>query len=150
MTHPSSAEPTVRQERTPSTVDLFMFSAASWLTHRIHYDADYARSEGYQRPVVQGPMQGAYLSQLLFRFAQQNRGRLRDMTYRHEGIALAGQPLVVEARVTQLVPRGSDSLAELALRITDDGGTVLTSGEATVWLPGSPTLTDLALPGPEA
>lgn len=147
MTHTNTGELSVRQELTPSTVDLFMFSAATWLTHRIHYDADYARSEGYRCPVVQGPLQGAYLSQLLSRLARRNGGQLRDMTYRHQAVALAGQPLMIEALLTGFVPDGENSLANLALRILDENGAAVTTGEAHLWLPGRPGLADLDVSG---
>lgn len=41
----------------PSRVDLFRFSAATFNSHRIHYDGPYARDvEGYPDLVVQGPL----------------------------------------------------------------------------------------------
>ena len=41
----------------PTTVDLFRFSAATFNSHRIHYDLPYARDEeGYPTLVVQGPL----------------------------------------------------------------------------------------------
>lgn len=52
------------QTRTPDAVDLFMFSSAAWLLHRIHYDLAFAtESDGYPGLVVHGPLQGAYLVQ---------------------------------------------------------------------------------------
>jgi 3-methylfumaryl-CoA hydratase len=47
---------------TPGPVDLFRFSAATFNSHRIHYDLSYARSEeGYPGLVVQGPLTAAKL-----------------------------------------------------------------------------------------
>lgn len=40
---------------------LFCFSAFSFNAHRIHYDADFAKTEGYDAPIVQGPLQAALL-----------------------------------------------------------------------------------------
>ena len=53
-----------------------MFSAATWLTHRIHFDRDYARTEGHPELVVHGPLQGAYLAGLLSDVAGQHGGQL--------------------------------------------------------------------------
>jgi 3-methylfumaryl-CoA hydratase len=47
---------------TPSTVDLFRFSAATFNGHRIHYDQSYTREvEGYPDLVVHGPLTAARL-----------------------------------------------------------------------------------------
>lgn len=46
-------------------VFLFRFSALTFNSHRIHYDADYARAaEGYPDPVVHGPLTALLLAQL--------------------------------------------------------------------------------------
>ena len=46
----------------PGTVDLFRFSAATFNSHRIHYDAPYATGEeGYPGLVVHGPFTAARL-----------------------------------------------------------------------------------------
>ncbi len=44
-----------------SMVLLFRFSALAFNGHRIHYDQEYCRSEGYARPLVQGPLQAALM-----------------------------------------------------------------------------------------
>jgi 3-methylfumaryl-CoA hydratase len=55
---------------TPGAVDLFRFSAATFNSHRIHYDLPYARDvEGYPQLVVQGPLTAAKL----FAFASARR-----------------------------------------------------------------------------
>jgi hydroxyacyl-ACP dehydratase HTD2-like protein with hotdog domain len=46
------------------TVDktqLFFFSAATYNGHRIHYDKQWAQSEGYDDVLVHGPLQAALL-----------------------------------------------------------------------------------------
>jgi 3-methylfumaryl-CoA hydratase len=55
---------------TPGAVELFRFSAATFNSHRIHYDLPYARDvEGYPDLVVQGPLTAAKL----FAFASARR-----------------------------------------------------------------------------
>lgn len=56
--HRPEPEPGQWQERSTRTpVELFRFSAVTFNSHRIHYDADYARSvEGYPALVVHGPL----------------------------------------------------------------------------------------------
>ena len=50
------------------TVDktqLFFFSAATYNGHRIHYDKQWAESEGYDDVLVHGPLQAALLSRAI-------------------------------------------------------------------------------------
>jgi 3-methylfumaryl-CoA hydratase len=71
----------------PTTVDLFRFSAATFNSHRIHYDLAYTRDEeGYPNLVVQGPLTATKLlafaqrrlqpTQTIARFAMRARAPL--------------------------------------------------------------------------
>lgn len=54
---PAPPDPETSVPVTPSEVMLFRYSALTFNGHRIHYDADYARSvEGYDGLVVHGPL----------------------------------------------------------------------------------------------
>jgi acyl dehydratase len=88
----------------PREVDLFMFSAATWLTHRIHFDRDYARTEGFDDLVVHGPLQGAYLAQLLWEAAAAQGGELASLSYRHHRPAYCAEWLTVTATLETLNP----------------------------------------------
>jgi 3-methylfumaryl-CoA hydratase len=46
---------------------LFRFSALTYNAHRIHYDAEYARAEGYPGLVVHGPLQALLMGECLRR-----------------------------------------------------------------------------------
>ncbi|MCU1387274.1 MAG: MaoC like protein [Ilumatobacteraceae bacterium] len=60
---------------------LFRYSALTFNGHRIHYDADYARSvEGYPNVVIHGPL----LATLLIDLAVRRLGPLRSFRYRAE------------------------------------------------------------------
>ena len=52
---------------------LFRFSALTYNAHRIHYDRDYARAEGYPGLVVHGPLQALLMAEL----ARPGRVRVR-------------------------------------------------------------------------
>ena len=45
-------------------VPLFRFSALTYNAHRIHYDREYARAEGYPGLVVHGPLQALLMAEL--------------------------------------------------------------------------------------
>ena len=53
---------TGRSRSTP--VLLFRFSALTYNAHRIHYDREYARAEGYPGLVVHGPLQALLMAEL--------------------------------------------------------------------------------------
>lgn len=68
-------------ERRPlklGAVTLFRFSALTFNSHRIHYDADYCRDEGYPNLVVHGPL----LALQLAGFAKDRLGELTSFSFR--------------------------------------------------------------------
>lgn len=69
-----------REEITPSPVMLFRYSAATFNSHRIHYDRTYAtQEEGYSGLVVHGPL----LATLLADLAERRTGqRIRAFEFR--------------------------------------------------------------------
>lgn len=75
----------------PGTVDLFRFSAATFNSHRIHYDRDYARGEeGYPDLVVHGP----FTAVKLWGLAASRLGRApRHFSFRATAPLFAGQPV---------------------------------------------------------
>jgi len=82
---------------TPSTALLFRYSALTFNTHRIHYDAPYARGvERYRGPVVHGPLVASLLLQLAARELGQNR--LRRFEFRAISPAIAGDVLHLALR----------------------------------------------------
>jgi 3-methylfumaryl-CoA hydratase len=101
---------------------LFRYSALTFNTHRIHYDAPYAREvERYRGLVVHGPLTASLLLQLAARELGENR--LRSFAFRGLSPAIAGEPL-------HLTMRAKDEGYELAA-FADDGRQV-TQASATV------------------
>ena len=48
----------------PSNVSLFLYNAAIWNPHRIHYDEIYTkRFEGHPKLVIDGPLMGDWMAQ---------------------------------------------------------------------------------------
>ncbi len=76
---------------------LFRFSALTFNTHRIHYDAPYAREvERYRGPVVHGPLMASLLLQLAARELGENA--LADFAFRAVSPAIAGEHLHLAMR----------------------------------------------------
>ena len=80
------------QRYTHSTVQLFRFSAVSWNSHRIHYDAGFAASEGFPDVVVQSTLHGETLTRYALAWAGPN-SRLETASWRNRTTAVAGEPL---------------------------------------------------------
>ena len=115
------------QTRTPDAVDLFMFSAAAWLLHRIHYDLPFATEhDGHPGLVVHGPLQGAYLVQSVERWLGR-RAQLRSVKYRHLAPVYLGDTLECGGQVESV--EGDTATFDLWVRKAD--GTVTTTGTAT-------------------
>ena len=48
----------------PSNVSLFLYNAAIWNPHRIHYDETYTKGfEGHPKIVIDGPLMGDWMAQ---------------------------------------------------------------------------------------
>ena len=79
---------------------LFRYSALTFNTHRIHYDAPYAEQvERYRGLVVHGPLTASLLLQLAARELGENR--LRAFQFRGLSPAIAGEPLHLVMRTTE-------------------------------------------------
>jgi 3-methylfumaryl-CoA hydratase len=101
---------------TPDSRLLFRYSALTFNTHRIHYDAPYARDvERYRGLVVHGPLTASLLLQLAA--SELGENRLRSFDFRGKSPAIADEPL-------HLVMRGSGNGIELAA-FADDGREVM-------------------------
>jgi hydroxyacyl-ACP dehydratase HTD2-like protein with hotdog domain len=115
-------------------LDLFMFSAATWLTHRIHFDREYARSEGYEDLVIPGPLQGACLAQLLSGFAGCYGGKLNALEVRHRAPATCGPPLRMSANTLKMEAGSRAISMTLRVQVASPTGLVHTSGSASLTL----------------
>ena len=113
-----------------SRAQLFLFSAATNNPHRIHYDRDYAATEGHPDVLVHGPLQGAWMHQFVAGWAGA-RGRVLTLTWQNRGRAFPEREHTFRGRVTAV--RGDE--VHLEVWEEDDTAAVLMPGTATVHLP---------------
>ncbi len=125
------------------TVDetqMFFFSAATYNGHRIHYDKEWAKAEGYDDVLVQGPLQAALLARAIGDWIG-GRGRLVSFSVQNRAVAHPGESLTFGGEVTgkRLTGEGT-GLVHLDIAGRRDG-TMLMPGTATVELPrrGTPS-----------
>nr|WP_298931579.1 MaoC family dehydratase N-terminal domain-containing protein [uncultured Erythrobacter sp.] len=101
---------------------LFRYSSLTFNSHRIHYDAPYARDvERYRGLVVHGPLTASLLLQLAASTHGENA--LRTFEFRGVSPAIAGEPL-------HLVMRGKDGSIELGAFAGD--GRQITKAKAAI------------------
>lgn len=115
--------------RRPDEIDLFQFSAAAWLLHRVHYDAPFSTDhDGHRGLLVHGPLQGAWMVQAVQAWLGVGAWP-RSITYRHFAPAHVGESLECGGTVTAVDDEAGSFDADLWVRKLD--GTVTTRGSAT-------------------
>ena len=115
-----------------SRAQLFLYSAASFNPHRIHYDRDYAAVEGHDDILVHGPLQGSWLTQYLTDWIGP-LGRLRSVTWQNRASAFPDHDLTFTGEVVAVDVETGEVQVELAESTTE--GEILMRGDATVVLP---------------
>ncbi|GAT74947.1 MaoC like domain-containing protein [Microbacterium sp. HM58-2] len=127
------ALPTVAHH--PDERQLLLFCAATWNSHRIHYDRDRARAEGHRDLVVQGTLQGAWLADLVTSWASSVGGTVRRFGFRNVGTAYVQDELTATGRVTAAAEATDGGFeVQCALQMTGPDG-VTAQGTATIVLP---------------
>jgi len=117
---------------TPTNVSLFLYNAAVWNAHRIHYDEPYATAvEGHAGVVIDGPLQGDWISQVALNWLGPDDALVR-FEYSNRRASHLGDILVSGGRVTSIDPDSGQ--VELELYVADDAGEILTPGTATIRL----------------
>lgn len=98
----------------PDEVHLFRFSAATFNSHRIHYDLPYARDiEGYPALVVHGPFTAAKLATLAAR-----RGPLASFSFRAHAPLFLGQPIWLQADDNEVRAMRCDGAVAMTASVT--------------------------------
>lgn len=108
--------------KNPDKITLFMFCAAIWAVHRIHWDTPYARSEGLPDAILPGWMVSSYLAQLAEMHAPKGK-RLGKIDVRYKGMAFPGDTLTC-----RVAPVSAE--AGINLTVTNQTGVEITTSDA--------------------
>jgi 3-methylfumaryl-CoA hydratase len=92
ITEVGPEDPITRQIE-PDPVMLFRYSALTFNSHRIHYDRDYSRDEGYPSLVIQGPLLATLLLDHLLR--QQPPARVMSYSFRASSPIFEGEAITL-------------------------------------------------------
>lgn len=123
-------------ERThvPSNVSLFLFNAAVWNAHRIHYDERYTTEvEKHPGIVIDGPLQGDWLAQCVTNWLG-DAGVMVRFQYSNRRATHLGDTLTSGGRITAIDADARE--VQLELWVKSAAGEVTSPGQATVRLSG--------------
>ena len=120
------------RDYTATNVSLFLYNAAIWNPHRIHYDERYATEvEKHPGVVIDGPLQGDWLAQVVTDWLD-GEGELLEFEYSNRKAACLGQTLTTGGAV-EAVDTASGEV-RLTLFVRDESGDVTSPGSAVVRL----------------
>ncbi len=115
---------------TPTNVSLFLYNAAIWNAHRIHYDEPYATDvEKHPGVVIDGPLQGDWLTQTVLEWIGEDANLVR-FQYSNRRASHLGDRLVSGGVVKAVDPASREVTLELFIK--DKDGTIATPGSAVV------------------
>jgi len=122
------------RDHKPTNVSLFLYNAAVWNPHRIHYDEAYTTTvEQHPGIVIDGPLQGDWLSQVALNWVGE-QGQLLNFGYSNRRAAYLGETLTSGGVVLEVDLE--NRTVTLELHIKNQSGEVITPGSATVLLTG--------------
>ncbi|MEU6256872.1 acyl dehydratase [Streptomyces sp. NPDC047043] len=127
MTAPATGQICPPRHYTHSHVQLFRFSAVSWNAHRIHYDAEFAASEGHPGVVVQSTLHGEMLGRYALEWAGPG-ATLESVSWRNKAIAVAGESLTWTATVGAAEPCDGGVRVTLDVEVVKDDGAPCVTG----------------------
>lgn len=120
------------RSHTPTNVSLFLYNAAIWNPHRIHYDEKYTTEvERHPGVVIDGPLQGDWLAQVVTNWLGDD-GSLLEFEYSNRKACFLGQTLVSGGEIESVDP--ASGRVGLRLFVKDEAGDVTSPGSAVVRL----------------
>jgi 3-methylfumaryl-CoA hydratase len=114
------------RDHTAGIVQLFMYNAAIWNPHRIHFDHAYAtQEEGYPGIVLDGPLQGDWIGQVVTDWIGDD-ATLVSFGYANRRAAFLGETMTAGGQVEEK----DDSKREVKVSL------FLKNAEGEVTIPG--------------
>ena len=118
------------REHTASNVSLFLYNAAVWNAHRIHYDEAYTTDvEHHPGVVIDGPLQGDWLCQCALNWVG-DLATLESFSYSNRKATYLGETLTTGGTVTAVDTESGR--VTVTLFVKNDQGDVTSPGAATL------------------
>ena len=118
------------KHHTATEVSLFLYNAAIWNPHRIHYDAPYTLEvEKHPAIVIDGPLQGDWLAQCVTDWLGAD-GQLVTFSYSNRRAAYLGEILTATGEV--IAKDETTRMIDVRLSIRNEKGEIIAPGSATL------------------
>ena len=118
------------RDHTAGIVQLFMYNAAIWNPHRIHFDHAYAtQEEGYPGIVLDGPLQGDWIGQVVTDWIGDD-ATLVSFGYANRRAAFLGETMTAGGQVEE--KNDSKREVKVSLFLKNAQGEVTIPGHAVV------------------
>ena len=115
---------------TATNVSLFLYNAAIWNPHRIHYDEPYTTNvENHPGVVIDGPLQGDWLNQVVVNWTG-DCATLISFNYSNRRASYLGETLTSGGAITAIDTKSG--AVDLEIFIKNEDGDVITPGTAQV------------------
>ena len=115
---------------TATNVSLFLYNAAIWNPHRIHYDEPYTTNvENHPGVVIDGPLQGDWLNQVVVNWIGDS-ATLTSFNYSNRRASYLGETLTSGGAITAIDIESGN--VDLEIFIKNEDGDVITPGTAQV------------------
>ena len=118
----------------PTTRQLAMWAGGSGDFYEIHYDKDFARSQGLDGVIVHGRLKLAFMGQLITDWIG-TEGVLKKLTCQYRGMDVPDQGITVKGKVTKKYLKNGEHWVELDVSTENPTGEKTTLGTAAVVLP---------------
>jgi acyl dehydratase len=117
----------------PTPRQLVQYAGASGDFYEIHYDKDFAIAQGLPGVIIHGALKSAWIAQVVTDWMGA-AGSLRSFSVRYRGMDVPGDALTCTAKVVEKDAAAGTVRCEIEM--ANGAGTVTTTGEAVVGLPG--------------
>jgi acyl dehydratase len=118
----------------PTTQQLVKYAGASGDFYQIHYDKDFALSNGLPNVIIHGALKNAWLAQLITDWIGEY-GTLKKLSCQYRAMDLPGDTLTAKGRVVRKYVQDGRHYVECEIWIENSKGERTTPGAATVILP---------------
>lgn len=113
---------------------LVLWAGATDDIYELHYDRDFARSQGLPNPILHGRLKAAFLSQLVTDWIGA-KGMLKKLTIRYQKMDYVDEDIVCKGKVVKKYQQDGQNLVECDLWTENTAGETTTTGTALVSLP---------------
>jgi acyl dehydratase len=122
----------------PTARQLVMWSGVSDDYYPVHYDKDFALSQGLPGIISQGDLTGAFLAQLLTDWMGE-WGTFKKLQTRNMAVVLTNEDLICKGKVSRKYQQNDEKYVECEVWAENSKGERCTAGTCLVTLPGRAT-----------